>query len=597
MRLLLAILAAASTSPRQLNGPSGQDNPGVALRMCNGSCSANPLQGSYGEGITVSAASVHTCPNDDGSIYQVVSGQPCMPQAVGPGPTTNWAVASNNVGGTGWSAANGTCSAATVTQNSTDVTDPNGGNTATKVTWAACSGAGAFELIYQTPGSSLQMPFPVIDSIYVRTLSGSTTFWLNSTNNGTAGNYVQCTATPTWSRCSTASFSMGVFQAWGFYLGLDLRNSMDIGGTLPAGTVYLWGAQLENSSASGPSPLVVTGSTAAMGNATGYGARIVPAGANLAQFYNAMTTAPWTSTGVTCAAPTVTADTADLLAPDGSGTATKLVFTACSAAASAEFQADAYTATAAAYTSSVYLRTLSGTYSVNVITEPAGGASGGFTTCTANATSWTRCIVPNVTETAATWSLAIGFDGRGVGSAGIAAGTVYAWGAQAEQNAVASDVCPTAGATGACTATTFTPAPSLTRTGSALSMSFDMQPIQANNISGCFWLDWRDGSAAGPVLYSNNTAQRISVFSSNAPTDCNSNTLTLAAGVKHHFAATWNNGVNQLLVDGVQQANCSSMPVLTTATHATVAMQCPTLGTGYVVSNYCLGSIGVSECQ
>jgi hypothetical protein len=370
VHLLLAILAAASTSPRQLNGPSGQDDPNVVLRVCPGGCGST-LQGSWGETLTYTGASAHTCPNDDGTVQVLGSGVPCMPKA--------------------------------------------------------------------TSGAS-----------------------------------------------------------------------------------------------------------------NGYGARLRQATSNLAQFSDAMTTAPWSSVGVTCSPPTATANSTDLLDPYGGNTATKLVFTACSAAASAEFQADTYTATAAAYTTSVYLRTLSGTYSVNVLAEPAGGASGGFTTCTANANQWTRCIVPNINETAAGWALGIGFDGRGVGSTAIGAGTVYASGAQANPGTVATDLCKSVGATSACTADQLnTTALANFNLGALGCASLDV--INDVGFNNAYDRIIQGHTAAGAMLLNPGGGGGVGLTKGSGTTVATCGAGQFVTPGQHHVSGWWNStsGNAQCCVDGV----------------------------------------------
>lgn len=474
-----------------------REDPNVAMRLCNGACPSS-VRGSLGEALTYTSASVHTCPNDDGTVTVLTSGQACFPQARG-FPTTNFLTTSNTIGGAAWShAGTGACSAPTVSTNSTDVPDPQGGSTATKLVYPACgTGAGNDTNTGLTWSAA---PGNYTFSVFLRTLTGSYTTNVTINNGGALGASATCNVTSAWSRCAV-TFAVTTTASWAVEIGFD--NA--IGGTpVTAGTVYAWGAQVEIGTT--PTPLVVTGASAAMGNFSGYGARIRPATTNLAQFYNAMTTAPWVVGAITCTGPTVTANTTDLLAPDGTFTASKHVFTACSGGG-VSGNTDPYTSTAAAYTTSIYLRTLSGTYTVNLITEPSGGLTGGFTTCTANATSWTRCTVANVTQTAATWSLVLGFDGRGVGSTAIGAGTVYAWGAQAEQSVFASDVCPTAGATATCAAET---------------LAVNTTPAAFSNSEGCTSADltvqgqyaggYTNGRAVwftsntGPIFISTNTS-------------------------------------------------------------------------------------------
>jgi hypothetical protein len=189
----------------------------------------------------------------------------------------------------------------------------------------------------------------------------------------------------------------------------------------------------------------------------GTAVRIRPQVQNLAQYSSSIGTSPWTTVNLVCSAPTVTTGSTDLLDPNGGNAASKVVFPACSGGAgNYTVLYQPYTATAAAYSHGIYARTLSGSYTLNVFSSPNADTSGLAVTCTAVSTKWTLCPVVNVTETAATWNLQVGYDGTysGTGSpqTAISAGTVYLYGAQAALGTSLADLCQSAGGTATCLA-------------------------------------------------------------------------------------------------------------------------------------------------
>lgn len=281
---------------------------------------------------------------------------------------------------------------------------------------------------------------------------------------------------------------------------------------------------------------------------SGYGARPRQQVIQLIQFSNAMATSPWSTGTGTCAAPTVANNTTDLLDRYGGNTATKVTFPACSAGGSFTTMGQTYTGTAAAYSQAIWIRTLSGTYSVNLIATQSGGAgSGNFVNCTANSTSWTRCILPNVTESALTWAYEFGFDGRGVGSTAISAGTVYVADAYAALGTVAKDDCQTAGATATCLADTVTTA-STYNLGALGCMSVDLiNDIGFNNSNDRIL---QGHSNTGGIVV-NSASGQVGVCKSSGVCVAGVGASTFGAG-RHHVTAWWNSTTTnaQACLDG-----------------------------------------------
>jgi len=142
--------------------------------------------------------------------------------------TTNLLLRSQELATSPWFNAN-----VTLTNNTGDTLDPVGGSTATKI---ASSGTGAI-------GQAAVISTVSTGSIWLRTLSGTLNMSLivylsNSpfTNIGTAN----ITVTTNWQRFSVTTTNPPSAASYNFQLN-----------GIPAGTLYAWGAQLEQSSTVG----------------------------------------------------------------------------------------------------------------------------------------------------------------------------------------------------------------------------------------------------------------------------------------------------------------------------------------------------------
>ena len=137
--------------------------------------------------------------------------------------------------------------------------------------------------------------------------------------------------------------------------------------------------------------------------------------------------------------PTRTKDAA--VAPDGTTTAEKIDFPSVTGTGfSVVYNTAGRASTAASWTHTLYVRGVTGSGTIYLMSTPGGTYRSAA--CTFVATSWTRCTVTG-TETATTWYYQIGFDLRDAAQSGQGAQSVYVWGAQGETGSYATSYIPT----------------------------------------------------------------------------------------------------------------------------------------------------------
>jgi hypothetical protein len=147
--------------------------------------------------------------------------------------STNLLIQSGQVGNASWTVSGLVIAAPTVTLNTTDVTDPAGGSTASKIVYPASTASEQYSLVYQSDGAGATNT----KSVYLRLLSGTSTFYLSS---GATGQYTACSLSTTWTRCTLSA------TANTFAIGTDTRAANGNEPNMSAQTVYAWGAQTEN---------------------------------------------------------------------------------------------------------------------------------------------------------------------------------------------------------------------------------------------------------------------------------------------------------------------------------------------------------------
>jgi hypothetical protein len=147
---------------------------------------------------------------------------------------------------------------------------------------------------------------------------------------------------------------------------------------------------------------------------------------------------PWGAFSLVVAVPVATAN--NTTAPDGTTTATRLVYPAITGAGAASAWYQSIPVAAAQYAFSVWLKGAVGGEQVYLYASVATYSTSARLTLT---TQWQRFTFVTSTLTATSWAFAIGADLRDTNQTSTPAQTIYAWGAQVEQGVFATSYIPT----------------------------------------------------------------------------------------------------------------------------------------------------------
>jgi hypothetical protein len=212
--------------------------------------------------------------------------------------------------------------------------------------------------------------------------------------------------------------------------------------------------------------------------------------------------ASWTKTGITDAAPTVTANFAD--APDGTTTAERIQFAATTGAAN-DSSVEQFISTGAGQLSvSVYVK---GNGTSGTIDLCSYATTWACTPCAFVSASWTRCTLDNRAALAVSNYIQLGNVSYHNGGTLRSAADVLVWGAQGEIGSYSTSYIPTTtvAVTRAVDAAATFASPSLASLASTGSAAGTVMPLAAGTLAGGIVIM----DTAGRPLYFNGSTARI----------------------------------------------------------------------------------------
>ena len=277
---------------------------------------------------------------------------------------------------------------------------PDGSFSADRVAYSAVAGEQT-AIIYQQLGAAFSGNHTI--SFYAKTVTGIGTLYAALWTAGMS-HFYPVTVTSSWQRFTVPVPALAN-AVWYLIIGFDGRAALsDMPVPSAAITVDLWGVQVESGLVASPyTPTTTVATTGGLNGGVGKTVtNLCLQSETLAT--GAAVTAPWVTLGSGGGAP-VTQAANSAASPDGAITADLFTFGLTNSANQTSFLYQPFTATAAAWSGSIWMRTVAGTGTVYI--SLTDGATVATSVACAVTTTWTRFYVTR-TAAAATWYFTIG---------------------------------------------------------------------------------------------------------------------------------------------------------------------------------------------
>ena len=262
----------------------------------------------------------------------------------------------------------------------------------------------------------------------------------------------------------------------------------------------------------------------------------------------------WATTAAGVAAPTITADFA--VAPDGTTTADRMQIPACPAVGNASGINQTSATIASPSSSSVYLKANAGTPSVSICMYGLASGTRACTQFALNTSTWTRAVVPNVTNTGG-MNMEIACENRTAsytGATDTGAADILVWGAQSEGGSYATSYIPTVAAAVTRNAESVEfPSVSVAGLSTAGSAAITLTPAWTGSPGGSTSSGVVGWDTAGRPLYNTVSGLRTFDGTNDVQLAASSN---FVAGTPKRYYSTWAVGPGVLIrnqTDALQQ--------------------------------------------
>lgn len=499
------------------------------------------LAGKYGETLSVTRASTKY-------VDTPVTG------------TVNLILQSQALGTTPWGIVGVTAAGPTVTNNTTDVTAPDGSNTATKCVFPATTGSNQVTAVYQNVDVLLGQTYTW--SAWMRGTGAQTFYWdMDVGGAWSSGSAVQTLSlTSSWQRF-TFTVTPGVGEATTFVLGSDTRTGHANEANMAAQTIYVWGVQLElGSVATGYVPTAALTRNLVAANQPAVapqGLLVETAHTNQLQPSNGFLTSPWSNNGAT-----LTADAA--IAPDGTQTAWKVDQTVAGF-----FQIiPSGLGTSLPQSPSFFMKAITTSGSLTLEDAEVGPTNGKWTIdmSQVSTTTWQRITATHPAVTVVHPFVSTAGGAGGVFFPDATPIQYYLWGFQYEIGSIVHSYVPTVSGTVTEAADAIT-LPSTNLPIAAGSVEFEFTPLWSNvtQTNGALLLSSMDSSALHGIwleFLGSGAIRTVTGNSSHTITD--SLGITINPGQRYRIRMVWGGGnvhtyVNDALVASVTDGS-AQMP-------------------------------------